>query len=113
GDAWHAPGFVLLDPESRARRRAAHPAPPARPCHSRRGRSTSRPARAHRTDRGLPQPPAPMGRDVSEPRLQPPLASIPARIASLADYEPCARERLTEGTWAWLASGAGDGLTTL
>lgn len=41
----------------------------------------------------------------------PPLARIPAQIAAVADYEPYARERMTDATWAWLASGAGDGLT--
>lgn len=54
-----------------------------------------------------------MGRDVSGPGLPPPLAPIPAQIASLADYEPYARERMSAATWAWLASGAGDGLTAL
>lgn len=41
----------------------------------------------------------------------PPLASIPADIASLADYEPYARERMTPGAWAYISGGAADELT--
>lgn len=50
---------------------------------------------------------------MSGPGLPPPLAPIPAQIASLSDYEPYARERMSAATWAWLASGAGDGLTAV
>lgn len=38
----------------------------------------------------------------------PPLEQIPAEVASLADYEPLARERLTDSAWAYLSGGAGD-----
>jgi 4-hydroxymandelate oxidase len=41
----------------------------------------------------------------------PPLARIPSQIAALADYEPFARERMTEAVWAWLAGGAADECT--
>lgn len=39
------------------------------------------------------------------------LERIPASVASAADYEPLARERMTEAAWAWLAGGAADELT--
>jgi 4-hydroxymandelate oxidase len=45
------------------------------------------------------------------PSLPPPWAQIPPEIASVADYEPWARERLTASAWAYLAGGAGDELT--
>jgi 4-hydroxymandelate oxidase len=38
----------------------------------------------------------------------PPLDQIPPEVASLADYEPLARERLSDSAWAYLAGGAGD-----
>ncbi|WP_341668671.1 alpha-hydroxy acid oxidase [Alcaligenes sp. SDU_A2] len=41
----------------------------------------------------------------------PPLASIPADIASLADYEPYACARMTAGAWAYFSGGAADELT--
>lgn len=40
--------------------------------------------------------------------MLPPLQQIPPQIAALADYEPFARERLSEGAWAYLNGGAGD-----
>lgn len=39
------------------------------------------------------------------------LARIPAAIAAVADYEPYARERVTEQAWAYMAGGAADELT--
>lgn len=39
------------------------------------------------------------------------LERIPASVASAADYEPLARERVTEAVWAWLAGGAADEIT--
>ncbi len=39
------------------------------------------------------------------------LERIPASVASVADYEPLARERMTEAAWAWLAGGAADEIT--
>ena len=41
----------------------------------------------------------------------PPLTSIPADIASLADYEPYARERMSPGAWAYFSGGAADEIT--
>jgi 4-hydroxymandelate oxidase len=41
----------------------------------------------------------------------PKLQQIPAEIAAVADYEPFARERLSEQAWAYLAGGAADELT--
>lgn len=38
----------------------------------------------------------------------PPLTSIPPQVAAVGDYEPLARERLSEGAWAYFAGGAGD-----
>ncbi len=38
----------------------------------------------------------------------PPLAQIPASIAALADYEPYARERMSEAAWAYFDGGAAD-----
>ena len=38
----------------------------------------------------------------------PPLDHIPPQISRLADYEPLARERMTEGSWAYLNGGSGD-----
>jgi 4-hydroxymandelate oxidase len=38
----------------------------------------------------------------------PPLEQIPPEVASLADYEPLARERLSDSAWAYLSGGAGD-----
>lgn len=46
--------------------------------------------------------------------MRPPLATlqqIPASIAAVADYEPFARERMTEPAWAYVAGGAADELT--
>lgn len=37
-----------------------------------------------------------------------PLDRIPHHVASLADYEPLARDRLSEGAWAYLNGGSGD-----
>jgi len=37
-----------------------------------------------------------------------PLSEIPATIAAVMDYEPFARERMSEGAWAYLMGGAGD-----
>ena len=39
---------------------------------------------------------------------KPPLESIPLSVAALSDYEPLARERMTEGAWAYISGGAGD-----
>lgn len=36
------------------------------------------------------------------------LRQIPASVASVADYEPLARERVTEAAWAYVAGGAAD-----
>ena len=41
----------------------------------------------------------------------PKLQQIPHRVACVADYEPLARERLTDAAWAYLAGGAADELT--
>ena len=41
----------------------------------------------------------------------PKLERIPASVASVADYEPLARDRITEAAWAYLAGGAADELT--
>lgn len=41
----------------------------------------------------------------------PKLQQIPPSIAALADYEPFARERMSEQAWAYLAGGAADELT--
>lgn len=46
-------------------------------------------------------------------RPLPPLDRIPREIACLADYEPQARARLDDNAWAYLAGGAGDGLTQM
>jgi 4-hydroxymandelate oxidase len=46
---------------------------------------------------------------VTEPLA--PLASIPPQIAAVADYEAYARERMTDGAWAYLSGGAADELT--
>ncbi|UDF05109.1 alpha-hydroxy acid oxidase [Asticcacaulis sp. AND118] len=40
-----------------------------------------------------------------------PMAVIPPHIVSLADYEPCARERMTDVAWTYLQSGAADEIT--
>ncbi len=45
-----------------------------------------------------------MGRYVTLP----PLDRIPPHIAALADYEPLARERMTDGAWAYLNGASGD-----
>lgn len=39
------------------------------------------------------------------------LQQIPATIASVADYEPYARERMTEQAWAYVTGGAADEVT--
>lgn len=39
------------------------------------------------------------------------LQQIPNTVASASDYEPLARERLTEQAWAYLAGGAADEIT--
>lgn len=39
------------------------------------------------------------------------LTRIPAEIVAVSDYEPFARERLTEQAWAYLAGGAADEVT--
>jgi len=39
------------------------------------------------------------------------LQTIPASVASVADYEPLARERMSEQAWAYVAGGAADELT--
>lgn len=44
-------------------------------------------------------------------KLPPALERIPREIACVADYEPYARARLDDNAWAYLAGGAGDGLT--
>jgi 4-hydroxymandelate oxidase len=41
----------------------------------------------------------------------PKLQQIPPTIAAVADYEPYARERMSEQAWAYLAGGAADELT--
>ncbi len=41
----------------------------------------------------------------------PTLQQIPASIAAVADYEPFARERMSEQAWAYMAGGAADELT--
>ncbi len=43
--------------------------------------------------------------------LPPPLAAIVPQIAAVADYEPFARERMSEAAWAYFSGGAGDELT--
>ena len=39
------------------------------------------------------------------------LQQIPATIASVADYEPLARERVTEHAWAYVSGGSADEVT--
>jgi 4-hydroxymandelate oxidase len=39
------------------------------------------------------------------------LQQIPATVASVADYEPLARERITEQAWAYLSGGSADEVT--
>lgn len=39
------------------------------------------------------------------------LHDVPPTVASVADYEPLARERMTAAAWAYLAGGAADELT--
>ncbi|MGE8498762.1 MAG: alpha-hydroxy acid oxidase [Pseudomonas sp.] len=41
----------------------------------------------------------------------PALTQIPPTIAAVADYEPFARERMSEQAWAYIAGGAADELT--
>ena len=41
----------------------------------------------------------------------PKLAQIPSSLASVADYEPLARERVTQAAWAYVSGGAADELT--
>ena len=41
----------------------------------------------------------------------PPLERIPPEVASVADYEPLARVRMSAAAWAYLAGGAGDEVT--
>ena len=41
----------------------------------------------------------------------PPLVRIPPEVASVADYEPLARERMTAAAWAYVSGGAGDEIT--
>jgi len=41
----------------------------------------------------------------------PPLAQIPANIASVNDYIPYARERMSAAAWAYVSGGAADELT--
>lgn len=43
--------------------------------------------------------------------MQPPLSRIPATVAAVADYEPLARERMSESAWAYFSGGAADELT--
>lgn len=43
--------------------------------------------------------------------MLPPLETIPAHVASVADYEKLARERVEAGAWAYLQGGAADELT--
>jgi 4-hydroxymandelate oxidase len=43
--------------------------------------------------------------------VKPPLSAIPPQIASLADYEAYARERVADDAWAYLNSGGADGAT--
>lgn len=45
--------------------------------------------------------------------VKPPLTNIPQDIVSLSDYEPYARQRLSDNAWAYLDSGAGDELTLI
>jgi 4-hydroxymandelate oxidase len=45
---------------------------------------------------------------MTNPTPLPKLHQIPPTIAAVADYEPFARARVTEGTWAYLAGGATD-----
>jgi 4-hydroxymandelate oxidase len=40
-----------------------------------------------------------------------PLATIPPQLASVADYEPFARERMTENARAYISGGPGDEFT--
>ena len=43
--------------------------------------------------------------------MKPPLSIIPPQIASVADYEAYARERVADDAWAYLNSGGADGAT--
>lgn len=45
------------------------------------------------------------------PALLAKLQQIPATVASVADYELLARERVTEHTWAYVSGGSGDEVT--
>lgn len=43
--------------------------------------------------------------------MLPVLRQIPPHVVALADYEPLARERMTEAAWAYLVGGAADEIT--
>jgi len=43
----------------------------------------------------------------------PPMAQIPPEIAAVADYEPYARERMTEAAWAYIHGASADELTRI
>ena len=43
--------------------------------------------------------------------LKPPLTRIPPEVAAVSDYEPLARERMTQAAWSWLQGGAADEIT--
>lgn len=49
-----------------------------------------------------------MGGHVNHAPPGPPLDRIPPEVASLADYENLARDRMSEGAWAYLNGGSGD-----
>ncbi|CAG0960591.1 partial 4-hydroxymandelate oxidase, partial [Anaerolineae bacterium] len=41
----------------------------------------------------------------------PKLQEVPSTVASVSDYEPLARDRLTPQAWAYLSGGAADEIT--
>lgn len=43
--------------------------------------------------------------------MLPPLSRIPPEVVAVADYEALARERMSEGAWAYVAGGAADEIT--
>lgn len=52
-----------------------------------------------------------MGEHLMPNEHKPPLARIPPEVAAVSDYEPLARERMTQAAWSWLQGGAADEIT--
>src|SRR5690606_26423365 len=111
GHARRAAGVVFLDPEPGARRQPARA--DARARHrdpATRARRTRAPV-AGQAHRRVPQPAAAMGEHLMPNEHKPPLARIPPEVAAVSDYEPLARERMTQAAWSWLQGGAADEIT--